>query len=103
MNKDKRKNRARRHKKKGPTQPMLLTAYNYKLLIVGVICVLLGFGGMYLEGQQYGIYSLYIAPLLVIFGFIIVAFSVFRTDPALLSEEPEKESSTESPSTHTTS
>ncbi len=61
--------------------PMLLTAYNYKILALGVLCVILGFGGMYMEGQQYGIYSLYIAPLLVMTGFVLVAFAVFRTDP----------------------
>ncbi len=60
---------------------MLLSAYNYKILAVGVLCVILGFGGMYIEGQQYGIYSLYIAPLLVMGGFVLVAIAVFKTDP----------------------
>ncbi len=74
---------------------MLLTAYNYKLLFIGVMCVIFGFGGMYLEGQQYGVYSLYIAPLLVIAGFIVVAISVFRTDPALVPEITAKEQGSE--------
>jgi len=78
--------------------PMLLTAYNYKILAIGVLCVLLGFGGMYIEGQQYGIYSLYIAPLLVLTGFVLVAFAVFKTDPGQMTaetgEEQKKEHST---------
>ena len=75
---------------------MLLTAYNYKLLIYGVIAVIAGFGGMYIEGQQFGIYSLYIAPILVLGGFVVVAMAVFRTDPELLKrEEAERKESSE--------
>lgn len=66
---------------------MLLTAYNYKLLVLGAVLILAGFGGMYIEGQQYGIFSLYVAPLLVMAGFIIVAVSVFKTDPKILEAE----------------
>ena len=75
---------------------MLLSAYNYKILALGVLLVILGFGGMYIEGQQYGIYSLYIAPILVLGGFVVVAMSVFRTDPELLKrEEAERKESSE--------
>lgn len=66
---------------------MLLTAYNYKFLLIGILCVVLGFGGMYVDEQQFGIYSLYIAPILVLSGFVLVAISVFITDPKLLEEE----------------
>jgi hypothetical protein len=101
MSKAGKKQRARR-KKKGPVMPMLLTAYNYKILALGVLCVILGFGGMYIEGQQHGIYSLYIAPLLVMTGFVLVAVAVFKTDPKQLKEEettdPKKEIPTGSPS-----
>jgi hypothetical protein len=94
MSKAGKKQRVRR-RKKGPVMPMLLSAYNYKILALGVLCVILGFGGMYLEGQQYGIYSLYIAPLLVMAGFILVAMAVFRTDPKQAGQEsPEPTSET---------
>lgn len=66
---------------------MLLTAYNYKILLFGILCVMFGFGGMYLEEQQFGLYSLYIAPILVLAGFVLVAISVFKTDPKLIEEE----------------
>ncbi len=71
---------------------MLLTAYNYKLMLYGVLCVLIGFGGMYIEGQQFGVFSLYIAPLLVLGGFILVAIAVFRPDPAhdAADEKPQE-------------
>ncbi len=77
---------------------MLLTAHNYKILALGVLCVILGFGGMYIDGQQHGIYSLYIAPLLVMTGFILVAVAVFKTDPKLLKEEGAADPTKESPS-----
>ena len=74
---------------------MLLTAYNYKLMLYGVLCVLIGFGGMYIEGQQFGVFSLYIAPLLVLGGFILVAIAVFRTDPAHDASEDKPQESTQ--------
>lgn len=98
MSKERKRQRYRR-RKKGPSEPMLLTAYNYKLLVIGVVCVLLGFGGMYIDGQQYGIYSLYIAPLLVMAGFITVATGIFKTDPAILKEEKENKASSDNIST----
>ncbi len=80
---------------------MLLSAYNYKILALGVLLVILGFGGMYIEGQQYGIYSLYIAPLLVMTGFILVAIAVFRTDPKLAREEETRDQSGDTTPTST--
>ncbi len=80
---------------------MLLSAYNYKLLALGVLFVILGFGGMYIEGQQHGIYSLYIAPLLVMAGFIFVAVAVFKTDPKLSQQEVKDDQSKETNSSST--
>ena len=94
MSKAGKRQRSRR-RKKGPVMPMLLTAYNYKILAIGVLCVLIGFGGMYIEGQQYGIYSLYIAPLLVMAGFILVAVAVFKTPPGQMPAESGQEQNKE--------
>lgn len=77
---------------------MLLTSYNYKILVMGVLLVLLGFGGMYIESQQYGVYSLFIGPILVITGFILVAISVFKTDPEVLENERQNQSASGSES-----
>lgn len=81
--------------------PMLLTPYNYKLLFMGALLVVLGFGGMYIEGQQYGIYSLFIGPVLIMAGFVVVAVSVFKTDPAVLEKEKEAQAAPESESATT--
>lgn len=100
MSKTRKKERSRR-RKKAPVVPMLLSAYNYKILALGVLLVILGFGGMYIEGQQYGIYSLYIAPLLVMTGFILVVIAVFRTDPKLIREDKTRDHSGDSTPTST--
>ena len=71
---------------------MLLTAWNYKWLVAGIGSVLAGFGGMYLESQQFGFISLYLAPILILGGFVVVAYSVFQTDPSLLAENAENTS-----------
>lgn len=68
---------------------MLFTAWNYKWLVAGIGSVMAGFGGMYLESQQFGFISLYVAPILVLGGFLVVAYSVFQTDPSLISDNTE--------------
>lgn len=94
MSKERKKQRYRR-RKKGSATPMLLTAKNYKLLIYGVLGVVIGFGGMYIEGQQFGLFSLYLAPLLVLGGFATIAVSVFRTDPELEAGDRSQQSSSQ--------
>lgn len=95
MSKERKKQRYRSRKKKGSGIPMLLTAKNYKLLVYGVLAAIIGFGGMYIEGQQFGIFSLYIAPLLVLGGFATIAVSVFRTDPELEAGDRSQQSSSQ--------
>lgn len=86
MKKNKRQKRSRRRKKES-FKPMLLTSYNYKLLFYGILSIIVGFGSMYIESRQFGFVSLYIAPLLVLGGFAVVAMAIFRTDPQLIEQE----------------
>ncbi|MDG5766608.1 hypothetical protein QA596_03945 [Balneolales bacterium ANBcel1] len=102
MSKPRRKQRSRRRKKE-PSQPMLLTAYNYKLLVLGIVLVLGGFALMYLEGKQFGFISLYLSPIMVLAGFVVVAVSVFRTDPSLEAQETGKDAAGTDSGSETTS
>lgn len=90
MEKQKRKQRSKRtRKKKAAPLPMLFTAWNYKWLVAGITSVLVGFGGMYIESQQFGFFSLYVGPVLVLAGFVVVAYAVFKTDPSLIEDNTQ--------------
>lgn len=59
-------------------QSMLLGAMNYKILVAAILLLGLGFGGMYIENAFKGWYSLYVAPILVVAGFILVAVGIMK-------------------------
>jgi len=55
---------------------MVLGAQNYMLLGVAVLCLAIGFGGMYIENEFTGWFSLYISPLFLVAGFVTVVFAI---------------------------
>ena len=65
----------------------LLSAGNYKLLALALALLALGYGGMYIENEFKGVYSLYVAPILLVAGYLLVALGIMKrfpktTDPA---------------------
>lgn len=67
---------ARRRRKE--QKPMVFSALNYKILGVGVMLVIIGFTIMRLENEVYGFISLYIAPVLIMAGYITVVFAILK-------------------------
>ena len=65
----------RRRKEK---KPMVFSALNYRILGVGVLLVFIGFTIMRLENEVYGFISLYIAPVLIMAGYITVVFAILK-------------------------
>lgn len=57
---------------------MVFSALNYKILGVGVLLVFIGFTIMRLENEVYGFISLYIAPVLIMAGYITVVFAILK-------------------------
>lgn len=55
---------------------MVFGKQNYILLAVAVLCLTIGFGGMYVENEFTGWFSLYISPLFLVAGFITVVFAI---------------------------
>ena len=74
MNSKKNKN-TKAIRAKGITK-MVFTAKNYKLLGVALFLLVIGFGGMYIENNFTGWFSLYVSPVLAVAGFITVAFAI---------------------------
>lgn len=71
--------------KKEP-KPMLFTPLNYKIMGLGVLLVIIGFTAMRIENEVYGIISLYISPVVILSGYIVVIYSILRKDKKLDSE-----------------
>ncbi len=57
---------------------MLFSPWNYKVLIVGFLLVVIGFTAMYLENEVQGVISLYISPIVIMAGYITVIFAIMR-------------------------
>lgn len=72
------------------SKPMLFSGWNYKVLIVGLLLVIVGFTAMYLENEVEGFISLYISPILIMAGYITVIFAIMKHDQDNI---PQSESS----------
>ncbi len=59
----------------------LLSANNYKLLALAIVLLALGYGGMYIENEFLGFYALYIAPFLLVAGYLLVAVGIMKRFP----------------------
>jgi hypothetical protein len=55
---------------------MVFGPKNYTWLTVGVLCIVFGFTAMRIENEIRGVISLYIAPVVIVAGFAIVAWSI---------------------------
>lgn len=49
---------------------------NYMWLLIGVLCIAFGFTAMRIENEIRGFVSLYIAPVVILAGFAIVAWAI---------------------------
>jgi hypothetical protein len=68
---------ARKNKNSKNRQPvMVFQSINYKLLVIGILLVAAGFAAMYIDDKLTGIVALYISPIIIIAGYIVVIFSI---------------------------
>ncbi|MDZ7694212.1 MAG: DUF3098 domain-containing protein [Balneolaceae bacterium] len=61
-------------------QSMLFSSWNYKVLVVGFLLVVVGFTAMYIENEVQGFISLYVSPILIMAGYITVIFAIMKHD-----------------------
>jgi len=67
---------AKRRKK--DKKPMAFSELNYKILGIGVLLIVIGFTIMRLENEVFGIVSLYIAPVVIMAGYVTVAVAILK-------------------------
>jgi hypothetical protein len=81
---------AKRGRKTSDHEPMFFSAYNYKMIGIAILLIVVGFTAMYLENEVKGFISLFISPIMVMAGYILVVFAIMKHDR---DEEPEATSS----------
>lgn len=65
---------------KNSAKPMIFSPWNYKVLAVGFLLVIVGFSAMYIENEVDGFISLYISPIVIMAGYITVIVSILKHD-----------------------
>ena len=69
---------------------MVFRRRNYLLLLIGVAAIVLGYAMMRIDNQVEGFVSLYIAPLIILGGYLEIIWAI------LVRSEDEKDSSKKS-------
>lgn len=75
---------------------MVFSGRNYQLMILGVALVVIGYAMMRIENEVDGIISLYIAPLIILGGYLEIIYAIlWRPKPKSESSDPAVEMATE--------
>ncbi|MGM0546451.1 MAG: hypothetical protein ACQEST_06995 [Bacteroidota bacterium] len=61
-------------------KPMIFDAWNYKVLALGIIMVIIGFTAMYIENEVEGFISLYVSPVVIMGGYLSVIVAILKHD-----------------------
>ncbi|PAU95930.1 hypothetical protein CK503_01225 [Aliifodinibius salipaludis] len=59
---------------------MIFDAWNYKVLALGLLLVVIGFSAMYLENEVEGFISLYVSPIVIMSGYAAVIVAILKHD-----------------------
>ena len=59
-------------------QPMFFSSFNYKLIGIAIFLIITGFASMYMENEVEGFISLFISPILIMAGYVIVIFAILK-------------------------
>lgn len=59
---------------------MLFNSWNYKVLSLGLLLVIVGFTAMYIENEVEGFISLFVSPIMIMAGYITVIFAIMKHD-----------------------
>ena len=70
-------NKRRRQSSK---KPMIFSSWNYKVLAIGLLLVVVGFSAMYIENEVEGFISLFISPIVIMAGYLTVIVAILKHD-----------------------
>lgn len=69
------------------SRAMFFTRRNYQILGIALGLLITGFGGMYIEQEFTGWFSLYVSPILIVSGFITVAIAILYKESSQSTSE----------------
>ena len=75
-------------KRKADTS-MVLSSRNYQLMILGVALVVIGYTMMRIENEVDGIISLYVAPLIILGGYLEIIYAILWQPKVKVTEADE--------------
>lgn len=67
-----------RNKTNTSDKPMLFSPFNYKVMGLGILLVIVGFTIMRIENEVYGFIALYISPVIIMGGYGVVAYAILK-------------------------
>ena len=71
-----RQSARQRSRRSGGLAPMLFTRQNYMLMLIGVLAIVIGYTTMRIENEVDGFISLYVAPLLILGGYLEIIYAI---------------------------
>ncbi|HAH50712.1 MAG TPA: hypothetical protein DF712_19000 [Balneola sp.] len=69
---------AKKNSKNIDKQPMFFSSFNYKIIGIAIFLIITGFTAMYMENEIDGFISLFISPIMVMSGYVIVIFAILK-------------------------
>ena len=57
---------------------IFFSSFNYRLIGIAILLIVGGFTAMLMENEVKGLISLYISPIVIIAGYIIVIFAIMK-------------------------
>lgn len=75
-------------------KPMLFTPLNYRLMGIGLLLLIIGFTAMRIENEVNGFISLYISPVIIIAGYVVVVYAILKRDHKVENPSTSNNSST---------
>ncbi len=76
-----RKSRASRKRNSARSGVMVFTRANYRLLLLGLAMIVVGYVIMRLENEVDGVISLYVAPLIILGGYLEIIYAILKRPP----------------------
>lgn len=68
---------------------MVFGRRNYLLMVAGLCVIVIGFALMRIENEVYGFISLYVAPLLILGGYLEIIYAIMARPRTSESVQPE--------------
>ena len=62
------------------SKPMFFSGFNYRLIGIAILLIVVGFTAMLLEKEVKGVISLYVSPIVIMAGYVIVIFAIMKHD-----------------------